>query len=247
MIDRSLNYGRHIIEQFLGDAPLSGVIVDIGAGSGTDLTIARAKHPNARLHAVECWPPNVDALRRQGIAVHALNIERDPLPMLTGTVDIVIANQVLEHTKEIFWIFHEVSRVLKKGGSFIIGVPNLASLHNRILLMCGRQPSPIKSASAHVRGFTAPDLVNLVNACFSGGYKLEGFGGSNFYPFPPAPAKLLARAFPKMAWGIFLRFTKQADYAHQFVEFPRNQRLETNFYVGPEGDALPFGSEHSAP
>jgi SAM-dependent methyltransferase len=246
MIDRSLNYGRHLIEHYLLSAPASAVIVDIGAGSGTDLAIAREKHPGARLHAIECWPPNVEALRQQGIAVHALNIERDTLPMEAGSVDVVIANQVLEHTKEIFWIFHEVSRILKKNGSFIIGVPNLASLHNRLLLMCGRQPSPIKSASAHVRGFTAPDLIHFVNACFPGGYRLDGLGGSNFYPFPAAPARFLAKVFPTMAWGIFLRFTKRADYSRQFVDFPRNERLETNFYVGSGTDALPFGSERTS-
>lgn len=63
-----------------------------------------------------------------------LNIERDPLPFADESVDIFMANQVLEHCKEIFWIFSEVSRCLKPGGCFIIGVPNLAALHNRLLL-----------------------------------------------------------------------------------------------------------------
>jgi hypothetical protein len=56
----------------------------------------------------------------------------------------------------------------------------------------------------------------------------------------------LAKVFPTMAWGIFLRFTKRADYSRQFVDFPRNERLETNFYVGSGTDALPFGSERTS-
>ncbi len=132
----------------------------------------------------------------------------------------MIANQVLEHTKELFWIFHETTRSLKEGGYFIIGVPNLASFHNRLLLAIGRQPSQINSASAHVRGFTKPDLVGFVNDCFPGGYELVRFGGSNFYPFPSSVAKPLAAVFPSLSWGIFLMFKKTATYNGEFKEFP---------------------------
>jgi predicted SAM-dependent methyltransferase len=67
----------------------------------------------------------VEELKSLGVSVFALNIERDALPFEDGSVDIVIANQILEHTKELFWIFHQVSRVLPVGGQFIVGVPNL--------------------------------------------------------------------------------------------------------------------------
>ena len=232
MVDRSLNYGRHHIADFLKKSEPARLIVDLGAGHGTDLAIARANRPESALAAIECWPPYVEEMTQQGIAVHSLNIEKDRLPFDDKTVDIVIANQILEHTKEIFWIFHEVSRVLREGGVFIVGVPNLASLHNRILLAMGRQPSPIKSASAHVRGFTKSDLVHFVDTCFPGGYKLAGFGGGNFYPFPAAIAKPLSAMFPNLSWGIFLMFVKQSPYNREFVDFPVTNRLETNFYLG---------------
>ena len=53
----------------------------------------------------------------------------------------MIANQILEHTKEVFWIWHEIARVLAPQGQLILGVPNLASAHNRLLLLLGRQPT----------------------------------------------------------------------------------------------------------
>jgi len=232
MIDRSLNYGRHLIGDFLKSTQGVRNIVDIGAGHGTDLNIASSTHPNAKLHAIECWEPYVNELISQGVSVNSLNIERDRLPFDDQSVDVVIANQVLEHTKELFWIFHETTRSLRVGGYFIIGVPNLASLHNRLLLAIGRQPSPVKSASAHVRGFTKSDLVNFVSDCFPGGYELVRFGGSNFYPFPSLIAKPLATAFPSFSWGIFLMFKKLAEYNGEFVKFPVLNKLETNFYLG---------------
>ena len=232
MIDRSLNYGRHIVGKFLSQIDGAHVVLDLGAGHGDDLSLARGRFPTARLNAVECHPPYQAELNSRGVNVFALNIESDPIPFDDASVDVVIANQILEHTKELFWIFHEVSRVLTKGGHFIVGVPNLAALHNRLLLAAGQQPSPIKSNSAHVRGFTKPDMLRFVESCFPGGYRLRDFGGSNFYPFSPRVAKPLAAALPTMAWGIFFLFEKRKDYQTEFVDFPVRNRLETNFYTG---------------
>lgn len=232
MIDRTLNYGRHHIRGFLRAAAPYRTVLDIGAGSGYDLALAREEQPEARLYAVEADRELVERLAAQGIEVHELNIEQDRFPFPDGSMDVVVANQILEHTKELFWIFHEVSRVLREGGSLIVGVPNLASLHNRLLLMLGRQPTSLQNASAHVRGFTRSDLLRTLAAVFPGGYALRNFDGSNFYPLPPTLARPLAAAFPGMAWGIFLRLEKQRQYGREFLDFPVYAELETNFFVG---------------
>lgn len=232
MIDRSLNYGRHHIKSFMENLPKCESVLDIGAGQGIDLALARRIWGDAKLFAVETYAPYVAKLSDQDIDVYSLNVEADVLPMSESSVDLVIANQILEHCKEIFWILHEVTRILPIGGHFIIGVPNLASLHNRLLLMFGKQPSPIKSNSAHVRGFTKGDILTFLESCFPGGYVLRGFGGSNFYPFPPLLAKPMARIFPTMAWGIFLLLEKKRPYNREFLEYPVSKRLETNFYLG---------------
>ncbi len=234
MIDRSLNYGRHHINRFLSSAAPFRTVLDLGAGQGDDLLLAKNVNQTAEIHAVEVYEEYAVRLREKGIEVHSLNIERDLLPFPDRTVDIIIANQILEHVKELFWIFHEIARVLPVGGKMILGIPNLASLHNRILLACGRQPSPLKNNSAHIRGYTRSDLIMFLNSCFPGGFKLLKFGGSNFYPFPPVIARPLARMLPGMAWGIFFLFRKEREYKDEFLQFPIRERLETNFYVGPK-------------
>lgn len=233
MIDRSLNFGRPLVRRFLEDARPYREVLDIGAGNGADLLTARAVEPACRLHAIEVWPAYVERLQKQGVEVASLDLERDRMPFGDESIDVVIANQILEHTKEVFWIFDQVARVLRVGGQLIIGVPNLASAHNRLLLLIGRQPSVIKTASAHVRGFTKPDLLQFVDHAWPRGLRLRDHGGANFYPFPPALARPLARALPTLAWGLFLRLEKTRPYGGEFLAFPERARLETNFYTGP--------------
>ena len=232
MIDRGLNYGRHHIRNFLRASSPYQSVLDIGAGYGDDLAIARAEQPDANLYAIEMYQPSVVRLAEQGITVYKSNIEQEIFPFTDSSLDVILANQILEHTKELFWIFHEISRSLREGGSLIIGVPNLASLHNRLLLLLGYQPTVIQSASAHVRGFTKHDILRMLHAVFPGGYTLQGFGGSNFYPFPPSLARPLSAMAPGMAWGIFLRLEKCRQYDGEFLDFPARARLETNFFVG---------------
>jgi len=236
VIDRSLNYGRHLISHFLSVAnqrPIK-IVLDIGAGWGSDLLLARTHNPSCELHAIEVNPEYQQGLKQKGIMVHPLNIEHDKFPFPNESVDVVIANQILEHVKEIFWIFHEATRVLRVGGHFIIGVPNLASLHNRLLLALGKQPTCIQNHSAHVRGYTKSDLLKFLRICFPDGYSLKGFGGSNFYPFPSFLAKPLASLLPNMAWGIFLMLKKERAYDNEFITHPVAHQLETNFYLGNE-------------
>jgi SAM-dependent methyltransferase len=231
MIDRQLNYGRQHIARFLRQIAPFENLADLGAGAGADLALARQVCPAAELFAIEAYPPNVDQLGAH-YKVFSLDLEREPLPFVDESIDVVIANQVLEHVKEIFWIFHQVSRVLRVGGHLIIGVPNLASYHNRLLLLLGRQPTVIQNHSAHVRGFSKHDLLRFLEVVVPGGFALRGFGGSNFYPLPRLLALPMARLLPNGAWGIFFLLEKRRPYAGEFLEFPLKQQLETNFHVG---------------
>jgi hypothetical protein len=207
--------------------------LDLGAGGGDDLRIAGEVQSEARLNGIEAYPPYARKLRKEGIKVFSLNIEKDRLPFANGKVDVILMNQVLEHTKEVFWIFHEISRVFPVGGKIILGVPNMAALHNRILLGLGRQPSPCKTNSAHVRGFTKGDILSFLDCGGKSLYRLKAFGGANFYPFPPIMARPLAALFPTLAWGIFFLLEKSGPYQGEFLEFPVREKLETNFYLGP--------------
>lgn len=248
MIDRSLNYGRHHVRRFLERAAPYDRVVDLGAGTGVDLEAALEVCPGAEVLAVEVHPPYAGPLEERGWKVLRLDIERDALPLPDASVDVVVANQILEHVKEIFWIFHQVSRVLAEGGHFIVGVPNLASLHNRLLLLLGRQPTALHLHSAHVRGFTRAGLLRFLDEAAPGLYRLADRGGSNFYPFPPLLARPLARLLPSLAWGSFFLLEKSRRYEDEFVRYLERAELETNFRrAGSTGEPAEAPSREAGP
>ncbi len=238
--DQRETYGPHVVEQLVRNLSDLRVVVDLGAGSGRDLEIVRRLHPQAKLIAVEGGTEYAQSLAGKADEIHVANIERDNLPLTDGQADLIIANQVLEHTKEIFWIFHEVSRSLKVGGHFLFGVPNICSLHNRFLLLVGRQPTQHKVCSAHVRPFSKGDTLAFLNACFPRGYQLTDFRGAQFYPFPARLSRLLAGVFPTFAFTIFFKIRKMAEYHGEFATYPARAQLETNFWTGP----VPTGSQY---
>jgi SAM-dependent methyltransferase len=161
-----------------------------------------------------------------------LNLEKDRLPFPDGAFDVVFCNQVLEHVKEIFWLVSELARVCKLGGWLIIGVPNLGSLHNRILLLFGSQPSAIHVLGPHVRGFTNAGLREFLEA--TGSMRVERVIGANFYPFTASLSRPLARWLPGLAVSSFLTIRKVTEQSFLTIfETPRAAELvDTPYYRG---------------
>ncbi len=233
MVDRRLNYGREIVARMIADLDVR-LALDLGPGLGEDMLAVRAAHPEARVVGLESHGPYRDRLHAMGLETAACDIERDPFSFDAGSVDLIVANQVFEHIKDVFWVLHECARVLRVGGALVVGVPNLASLHNRLLLASGRQPTSLTNWSAHVRGYTKRDLVATIDKPFPGGFHLSDTAGANFYPLPGPIARRAARLWPNGAWAFFGRFEKARDYDGSYLRWPLTQQLETNFYLGPE-------------
>ena len=162
-----------------------------------------------------------------------LDLERDALPFAAATIDVVIANQILEHTKEVFWIWHEIARVLRLHGQLIVGVPNLASAHNRLLLLLGRQPSVIKTASAHVRGFTRADLLQFLDQACPGVFALRDHAGANFYPLPPAARQTAGASAAQSRLGVVLAARKAARVSRRVSGLSRPRAARDQFLYRP--------------
>jgi SAM-dependent methyltransferase len=232
-----LSYGRPILTgwavEHLRSLPGDVVpkVLDLGCGQGDDLAgFAAAFDRKCKLYGLEGYGPYREICAAKGIETYPINVEREPLPFADHTLDVVSMNQVLEHTKDIFFIFSEVSRVLKPGGIFLVGVPNLAAWHDRLLLLLGRQPSGMKVLGPHVRGFTREGFEKFA-AC-DGYFRPDGFRGSAFYPFPAGMSRVLARLFPGLATAVFFRL-RRTETPGTFIGVLRARRFETDYYMGP--------------
>lgn len=231
IVDHGETYGRWVLARAVrGKGP--SVCVDLGCGEGADLQIVSRESPGCTLFGVDFSESRAGTLRGLGITPLRVDIERERLPLDDASVDFLIANQVMEHTKEVFWINHEIFRCLKVGGHFFMGVPNILSLHNWLLMALGRHPTQHKLLSAHVRPFSRRDVESFYREVAADFCELRGFWGSQFYPFPGFLGRPLARVFPGLAFSIFFLFQKTGEYRGEFTAWLDRAELETNFFRG---------------
>lgn len=230
-VDHAETFGRHVLADLCPTIPCD-VTVDIGCGHGADLMIVKEQHPAASCYGVEFSDWNHQPLAQLGIKPLSLNIENQSLPLDNESIDFVIANQVFEHTKEIFWINHEIFRTLKVGGHMYLGVPNTLAWHNRVLAVLGRHPTCVQSMSAHVRAFSKRDTIKFYQQIIPLSHSISAFRGAQFYPFPKAVARPLANSVPSFAVTIFFLIKKIQPYNNEFINWVSTQKLETNFFTG---------------
>ena len=208
-------------------------------GHGTDLqNISKALQGSGidfELYGLDTYRPSLEEAAQKNINAKFCNIEKDTFPFPDQYFDLIVANQVIEHTKEIFWIYSEVSRLLKPGGAMITGVPNIASFHNRIGMLFGVQPTNIELLGPRVRGFTAGSFKKFIET--DGYFKNIELKGGNFYPFTKPIANFLAWLFPKAAVSIFM-LTERTVKPGAFHDILNTRFFETPYYRGPNAKSL---------
>ncbi len=229
-----LEHVRLAIRELLVALPRNGnrprTLLDVGCWDGVE-TMRYAELLGARAHGIEVFPePAADAERR-GVTVARVDLERDRFPWPDASFDVVIANQVFEHLKNIWLPMSEMHRVTRTGGWLVISVPNLGSLHNRALMLLGRQPTSIRTFGPHVRGYAAGEFARFVE--YAGAWRIERRVGVGFYPLPARLAAPIARAWSGASHTTVLLARKpEAAPSAPWLEFVNQgeQALQT-FYA----------------
>jgi SAM-dependent methyltransferase len=196
-----------------------GRVLDIGLGGAEDLLeIKRARLNGAlEIFGIEYNRDRVRAARAKGIRVIAINVECETFPIDDGSIDAVIANHVVEHLKEVFFFFSEISRILKPGGIAVIGFPNLGSWHNRLALLFGAEPPCMRMLGSHVRGITIPGFRRFVEC--GGFFRVKRIKGRAFYMLPPRISETAASLMPGLAAAVHVvleRTSKPGEYIEVF-------------------------------
>ena len=81
-----------------------------------------------------------------GVRVEGCDLNQR-FPFSDRSLDVVTANQVIEHLYDTDGFVREIKRVLKPGGYAVISTNNLASWHNLVSLAFGYQPFPADVSS----------------------------------------------------------------------------------------------------
>jgi len=232
-----LNKGTEIISLYCKENTFERVL-DLGCGNCDDLSIVKNTSLNEHLslYGIDLDDEKLAVCRTGGGNFFLLksNVETQLIPFEDDSFDLIIANQIFEHIKEIFWVTHEISRILKKGGKFILGVPNLASFHNRMLLLLGKHPPSIKLTSGHIRGFTMGGLQSFFRI---GPLELLQKKSANFYPLPPKISKFVNNIFPNCGVELVLLYKKTRSYEGEYLNYLETHKLATHFKRNPDLDS----------
>jgi SAM-dependent methyltransferase len=101
-------------------------LLDVGAGNGRTLRYLEAEGAADQIefHGVDLSPKRLDNMYRpERWSLVQANVEHG-LPFDTGSFDVVVCEQVLEHLHDPQGVVHEIARVLKPDGLLIAGVPS---------------------------------------------------------------------------------------------------------------------------
>lgn len=174
-----------------------GSLLEIGCYPGRSTKFFLENLKVKKFYAIDCKEELLGRAKAMGVDAKLCDLERDRIPFQDNFFDLVVANQVFEHLKNIYSPLSEIHRVLKPGGILVFSVPNLASFHSRLLLLFGKSPTQIRLWGDHVRGFTIDELKPFL--LYNGLFSLCAEKGTGYYPLPPVLSRFLSKIFPNAA------------------------------------------------
>jgi ubiquinone/menaquinone biosynthesis C-methylase UbiE len=166
------------------------------------------------------------AKKKLGVVASDLNVQ---FPLKDACIDVVSADQVIEHLVGVDSFVREIYRVLTKGGYAVICTENLSAWHNLLALSFGFQAfcqtvstqyyvgNPLsphygkcreKSRSrlwSHVQIFTLKGLKDLFSI---NGFEVLDCWGSGYFPLSRKIGSIFERIDPVHSYHIALKVRK---------------------------------------
>ncbi len=173
-----------------------GVGVDIGCGGGYTTKVFES---GWRMIGADVSHNALQLCQSRGIQrLCQVDVTRFSLPFKTGSFDLVLALDVIEHVEDDVHALTECRRILKAGGLLVVTVPAFMSLW-----------SPWDESLGHKRRYT---LTDLVGAFQRAGLSVKESTYIFFFVFPVA---ILIRSLKRL-------IQKDAKrYSSDFIPLPR--------------------------
>lgn len=154
--DASDNYvfQRSILAYHHAAGIVGGDVLEIGTGMGYGIEVIA---PSAEKYTTIDKSQACDATLPTNVTFQQMEVP--PIGFADESFDYVISFQVIEHIKRDKEFIKEVSRILRKGGKFIVSTPNA--------------PMSLTRNPWHIREYTESELKTLLSSDFS---KVEAYG-----------------------------------------------------------------------
>ena len=134
---------------------------------------------------------------------------------------------VIEHLYNGDEVVKGLLKKLKPGGYFIFSVPNLSSLHNRVLFSLGFQPTSVRVIGPHVRGYAYNDMPKFLE--FNNHFKIVKKIGVGFYPSFYPLTNILARSFKGLSHTVIWVLQKQSSKKKNWQDEIESLDLQSEF------------------
>lgn len=196
-------------------------ILDLGCSDGIISKKIKDITQSEVIGVDNCKETNLLAKER-GIEIVESDVNQK-LPFADNSFDFIFAGEIIEHVLSPDDFLLEVKRVLKNEGIFVLTTPNLASWHNRILLLFGILPyssevstkdSRIgmgilrkikqKKPAGHIRVFPLGAMKEMLAVY---GFAIDKIKGrpTDFMPYPFRFFEKLISFFPSLSSGFVVR------------------------------------------
>ena len=142
-------------------------VLDLGAGSGSNLCFIKTLNPTIEAIGVTCSEQEANLQRANGLIsaianLDGQNTEADHPPAADNSQDVVILSHVIEHLSNPAKALALTRKLLKPGGRALIAVPNIANWRFRLKLAAGKfnYEDAGTMDKSHLRFYTHHSIAN---------------------------------------------------------------------------------------
>lgn len=150
-------------------------LLDVGCGTGVLSRLLVEKGYD--VIGIDISENAINKCKNKGLNAYQQDLS-EKLLFRDEEFDGILMSEVIEHIADTFFVLHELNRVLKTGGVFILTTPNSAFITRRLRYLIGKTSTETQNFS-HLRFFNKKLLTRIVKEA---NYKVIGFKGFLFNP-----------------------------------------------------------------
>lgn len=138
-----------------------GSILDVGCASGWFLSQVHRKFPKAKCSGIDIYPDAIRYGKKKYPKISFTISDAHSIPFNSGSFDLVICTEVLEHVGDPLNVLLEIKRVLRKNGHAIIELDSGSLLFSVVWFFWGLSRGSVWH-HAHLHSFTVGKLEKML-------------------------------------------------------------------------------------